>query len=140
MVQAILPPKYIFPFSPFFAGFHSMWIQFTFQTKLHYVPSGLIRKLKNGSSVLGLVSNRDFFKEYVNGGYWRYDLIDDKVRFQMFVDLIDLNQLNQLRIRVRKLGVRLVGTLMLKETEVNPLKYPYLYRGFGIYYKKNFRY
>jgi hypothetical protein len=103
-------------------------------------PNGLFRWLSKGHSTLGRVTNRMFFKKYVEGGYYRNNLIDGKIDFIFYLKVkegVDLVRFEKgIRYRIRKKVFNPIEVKMVSPDEIPPLKYRRFYQSFGCYYGK----
>lgn len=101
-------------------------------------PNGLFRWLSKSKSTLGRTTNKDFFKKYVEGGFYRNNLIDGKLYFIFYLkvrDGVDLNRFEKgLRYRIRKKVFNPIEVKMVSSDDVPPLKYRRFYQSFGCYY------
>ncbi len=101
-------------------------------------PNELFRKLSKGKSAFYGYTNKDFFRRYVTGGFYRNNIINGKLDFDFYIYLKPKSdcrnfELN-LKMRLKKLGAMNLQIERIESSENIPQFFPKIFQPFGEYY------
>lgn len=100
-------------------------------------PNSLFRRISKSTMKIGTVTNKDFWNKSVLGGYYSFNILNQKLEYEFYLklnDMIDLRRFElELRLRLGKMNVPRIQFNRIEEPTF-VIKQKNFYKKFGVFY------